>query len=68
MSNAVESARLLEALEMWDDGVQIMRENLRRRFPADSSDAIETKLAAWLEGPAPCDEERVLVPWPRPPK
>lgn len=43
--------RLQQALEMWEDGVQLMRENLRRRA-SDASDAeIEARLAAWLAEP-----------------
>jgi hypothetical protein len=60
--------RLLEALEMWEDGVQIMRENLRRRSleANDEEIEIETELARWLEGPDQADADRVRVAWPRP--
>ena len=58
--------RLLEALEMWEDGVQIMRDNLRRRSPGATHEEIETELARWLEGPDQVDADRVRVAWPRP--
>jgi hypothetical protein len=60
------SSRLLETLEMWEDGVQIMRENLRRRAPHATADEIEIELARWLERPLDVDSDRVLVAWPRP--
>jgi hypothetical protein len=68
VSSTPAADRLFEALEMWEDGVQIMRENLRRRFPNALPEAIEAYLAEWLEGPTSCDEDRALVPWPRPRK
>jgi hypothetical protein len=58
--------RLLEALEMWEDGVQIMRENLRRRSPEANDEEIETELARWLEWPDQADADRVRAAWPRP--
>lgn len=60
--------RLLEALEMWEDGVQIMRDNLRRRSPHATDEQIEAELARWLEGPDLVDAEHaeyVSVAWPR---
>ena len=39
---------------MWEDGVQIMRENLRRRSPNASEDEIEDQLA----GPDPAAFDR----------
>jgi len=37
-------------------GVKMMRENLRRRYPAETSEEIERRLSAWLLKP---DEEPV---------
>lgn len=34
MAPPTEAERLEAALEMWEDGVRMMRENLRRRHPA----------------------------------
>jgi hypothetical protein len=62
------ASRLLDALEMWEDGVQIMRENLRRRAPRATDEEIEAELTRWLEGPAGVDSNYVLVEWPRRPR
>jgi hypothetical protein len=58
--------RLRQALEMWEDGVCIMRENLRRRLPPSE---IEAALDAWLTerpGAEAGDGEGVIIGWPRP--
>lgn len=36
------------ALEMFDVGVELMRQNLRRKFPRASPRLIDAKLQAWL--------------------
>lgn len=59
------ASRLLEVLEMWEDGVQIMRENLRRRSPRATNEEIESELARWLAGPDGVDSNYMLVDWPR---
>jgi Rv0078B-related antitoxin len=60
--------RLLETLDMWEDGVQIMRENLRRRSP-DATDAqIEDALRAWLDRQEDPPPGFARVEWPRLPK
>lgn len=58
------AGRLLEVLEMWEDGVQIMRENLRRRLPRATDEEIESELARWLAGPDGVDANYLLVDWP----
>lgn len=40
--------RLKVALELFDLGVGIMRQNLRRRNPGATEDEIERLLTAWL--------------------
>jgi hypothetical protein len=65
--NAMAS-RLMEALEMWEDGVQIMRENLRRRSPGATNQEIEAELSRWLAGPDLVDSDQVIVDWPRHPR
>ncbi len=40
--------RLLVALDLHETGVEIMRQNLRRRFPNESNEEIEGRLVAWL--------------------
>ena len=62
------ASRLLDALELWEDGVQIMRENLRRRQPRASDEELEAELARWLAGPEGVDSNYVLVEWPRRPR
>jgi hypothetical protein len=56
--------RLEAALEMWEDGVCIMRANLRRRMPKATEEELEAALDAWLRDRAP-DADGVSVPWPR---
>lgn len=53
---------------MWEDGVQIMRENLRRRAPRATDEGTEAELARWLTGPDGVDSNDVLVEWPRHPR
>ena len=40
--------KLLIALEMFGLGESMMRQNLRRTYPAASESEIEAKLSAWL--------------------
>jgi outer membrane biogenesis lipoprotein LolB len=40
--------KLRAALELHEVGVALMRQNLRRRHPDESEDAIEERLADWL--------------------
>jgi len=56
--------RIEAALEMWEDGMCIMRENLRRRRPQASDDEIEDALVAWRRD-RPGDADGVVVAWPR---
>lgn len=43
-----EAARLRAALDMFEDGVALMRENLRRAHPDASDEEIEALLRAWV--------------------
>ncbi len=43
------AARLRLSLQMADAGIQIMRQNLKRRHPGEPEPAIEERLAAWLQ-------------------
>ena len=45
-SNAARTFRL--TLDLFDAGVQLMRQNLRRRNPAADDQAIERQLLSWL--------------------
>jgi hypothetical protein len=56
--------RLQAALEMWEEGMQLMRENLRRRMPKATDDEIDAALDAWLCD-RPLDADGVPVSWPR---
>jgi hypothetical protein len=40
--------RLRITLELFESGVSLMRENLRRRHPTESKRQIEERLRAWL--------------------
>jgi uncharacterized protein YPO0396 len=45
---AVAATKLRIALEMFELGESIMRQKLRRTFPAASESEIDAKLSAWL--------------------
>ena len=42
------SERFQEALRLADDGIALMRQNLRRRHPGESEEQIARRLDAWL--------------------
>jgi hypothetical protein len=46
------SERLRVALEMHDFGVEVMRQNLRRRLPEASEERIRSELTRWLRAPS----------------
>ena len=43
-----QAQRLAQAFDMYETGLDIMRQNLRRRFPRASDAAIEKRLNEWL--------------------
>lgn len=47
-SSSAEAGRLRAALEMFDEGVEMMRLNLRRRHPGASGEEIERLLVEWV--------------------
>ena len=47
-SRASSAARLEAALELFETGVALMRQNLRRRHPSDTEEGIDRRLRAWL--------------------
>lgn len=60
--------RLRTALRLHDDGVALMRQNLRRRRPDASEEQIERELLAWLAtrpGAEHGDGVGRPVRWPR---
>ena len=50
---------------MWEDGVVMMRERLRRRMPDASDTEIDAAVAAWLAESDPPGPEFAVVRWPR---
>lgn len=62
------AVRLRQAFELFELGVEMMRQNLRRKFPAAGEAEIENRLVAWLRqrpGAEHGDCEGRPVPWPR---
>lgn len=60
--------RLRVAFDLFAAGEQIMRQNLRRRFPNDDAGAIEARLDAWRcerPGAENGDAPGRTVGWPR---
>ena len=67
--NDRESRRFHTALGMFQAGVDLMRQNLRRADPTASEPEIRTRVGDWLrarQGAEGGDGEGRLVPWPRP--
>jgi hypothetical protein len=48
-----EAKRLRAAFEMADEGVAMMRQNLRRRHPGHTEDDIDRLLREWLASKPP---------------
>jgi signal transduction histidine kinase len=62
------AARLRAALEMFETGLQMMRQNLRRNHPTLGDAEIEERVTAWLRerpGAEFGDAVGRRVPWPR---
>jgi hypothetical protein len=60
--------KLQLTLELHDDGVAMMRLNLRRRFPDENDDQIRARVRAWLQDqPAVEQRDGFCQPaaWPR---
>jgi hypothetical protein len=68
-SGAEAAERLRLALDLFEAGESIMRQNLRRRFPAASAAEIEERLEEWLAkrpGAELGDAVGRPTTWPRP--
>jgi hypothetical protein len=68
MDSALASRRFRTALDLFEAGVEMMRQNLRRRYPDASEEEIKTRLGHWLRerpGAEFGDCEGRPVPWPR---
>ena len=65
-----EAARRLRvALELFETGVEIMAQNLRRQHPQATEEEIQTRLSEWLRhrpGAEDGDAPGRRVSWPRP--
>jgi hypothetical protein len=67
-SREAAAARLRAAIEMFEAGVEMMRQTLRRTNPGLADDEIESRLRAWLaERPGAPFGDAVGRPvtWPR---
>ena len=67
-SSQAAAERLRLALDLFAAGESLMRQNLRRKFPAATASEIESLLAAWLrERPGAEEGDASGTPgaWPR---
>jgi hypothetical protein len=48
MLNSPEARRFAQAVRMADEGIELMRQNLRRRHPEETDRQIDERLEAWL--------------------
>lgn len=63
MAASTPAERFQAALELHETGIELMRQNLRRRHPDESAEAIEARMRAWL-GDRPPDAPGRLRPRP----
>ncbi len=63
MSSPAE--RFRTAIDLHEAGVQMMRLNLRRRYPEASEAELQERFLAWLRGPEEVPVGFRKVPWPR---
>jgi len=71
MDPAVASRRFRTALDLFEAGVGMMRQNLRRRFPDAGEKEIAARLAQWLQERPGAEHGDCVgrpVDWPRPPR
>jgi len=66
VDDALAAARFQATVELAEVGVEMMRLNLRRRFPDASDDEIEDRLLSWRRS-GPAHMPGPLKPWPRTP-
>lgn len=60
--------RLLATFELFEAGVDLMRQRLRRQHPDETAEEIERRLNAWLQerpGAEHGDAPGRVVSWPR---
>jgi hypothetical protein len=71
MDSSLAARRFRTAMDLFEAGVAMMRQNLRRQFPDADEKEISARLAQWLQerpGAEYGDSEGRPVPWPRPPR
>ena len=71
MDPSVAARRFRTAMDLFEAGVSMMRQNLRRRFPDADEEEIKARLRQWLQerpGAEYGDCDGRPVPWPRPPR
>jgi len=69
MDDALAARRFRTAMDLFEAGVEMMRQNLRRQFPEADEKEIAARLAQWLQerpGAEFGDCDGRPVPWPRP--
>ena len=69
MDPSLAARRFRTAMELFEAGVSMMRQDLRRRFPDADEEEIKTRLRQWLQerpGAEYGDCDGRPVPWPRP--
>jgi Rv0078B-related antitoxin len=71
VATPADEARLVEnlriAFDLYEAGVEMMRQNLRRRFPGTQEAEIDARLSAWLHerpGAELGDAPGEAVTWP----
>lgn len=62
MAESVEAQRFAEAVRMSDEGIELMRQNLRRRHPEADEAEIARLLAEWRADRPPDAPGRVIRP------
>lgn len=66
VSDDLARARFQTVMELFDAGVDLQRQNLRRRFPEADDATIEEYLRGWLlRENEPGDSEGTHGTWPR---
>jgi hypothetical protein len=71
MDPALAARKFRTAMDLFEAGVGMMRQNLRRRFPDADEKEIAARLAQWLQerpGAEHGDSSGRPVEWPRPPR
>src|SRR5205823_3564721 len=66
LTDEVAAARFRTVMELFEAGVDLQRQNLRRQFPDADEATIEARLKSWLlRENEPCDADGKTIKWPR---